>query len=250
MKCNIISQRICLQEHLIKQSDDIIKNLEDLLNNEEEAKNLTQENVFQELFRHWLSGFQLYQPSDYFLDKEDNIDLVCNIQSEYNFMISTLEIFGLPQDYLIGGGHFATWSKESAEGKDKKKTKTKKKVSKQDAKTMAIRAKKGFKVAEEEKRPTHFDLQPIFKALKKFFASNSEVRSAIRTSMTEKATVVRNTFKDSHGEASFKKVMDVHEFSGFLIEAGIQLEPIIADSLGSLLLCFGNIEVDKNWGDR
>ena len=56
-----------------------MKNLEDLLNNEEEAKNLTQENVFQELFRHWLAGFQLYQPSDYFLDKEDNVDLVCNI---------------------------------------------------------------------------------------------------------------------------------------------------------------------------
>lgn len=79
MKCNIISQRICLQEHLIKQSDDIMKNLEDLLNNEEEAKNLTQENVFQELFRHWLAGFQIYQPSDYFLDKQDNVDLVCNI---------------------------------------------------------------------------------------------------------------------------------------------------------------------------
>jgi hypothetical protein len=56
-----------------------LKNLEDLLNNEEEAKNLTQENVFQELFRNWLAGFQIYQPSDYFLDKEDNVDLVCNI---------------------------------------------------------------------------------------------------------------------------------------------------------------------------
>jgi hypothetical protein len=32
---------------------------------------------------------------------------------------------------------------------------------------------------------------------------------------------VRNVFKDSHGEASFKKVMDVHEFSGYLTEAGI-----------------------------
>jgi len=34
-----------------------MKQLEDLLNNEEEAKNLTQENVHQELFRHWLTGF-------------------------------------------------------------------------------------------------------------------------------------------------------------------------------------------------
>ena len=40
-------------------------------------------------------------------------------------MISALEIFGLPQDYLNGGGHFANWSKEKAEGKDKKKAKAK-----------------------------------------------------------------------------------------------------------------------------
>jgi hypothetical protein len=57
MKCNIISQRISLQEHLLKQQDDIMKQLDDLLNNEEEAKNLTIENVYQEFFRMWLAGF-------------------------------------------------------------------------------------------------------------------------------------------------------------------------------------------------
>ena len=72
----------------------------------------------------------------------------------------------------------------------------------------------------------------------------------IRTLFAEKAAVVRNVFKDSHGEVSFKKVMDVHEFSGYLAEAGLQFEPAITESLGSLLLCFGDIEVDKNWGDR
>jgi hypothetical protein len=81
MKCNIISQRISLQEHLLKQQDEIMKQLDDLLNNEEEAKNLTIENVYQELFRMWLTGFQLHQPSDYFLKNgmADNVDLVCNI---------------------------------------------------------------------------------------------------------------------------------------------------------------------------
>lgn len=55
-------------------------------------------------------------------------------------MISTLELFGLPQDYLHGGGHFENWSKEKAEGKDKKKTKAKK-VNKQSAKLAEIRKK-------------------------------------------------------------------------------------------------------------
>jgi len=44
--------------------------------------------------------------------------------------------------------------------------------------------------------------------------------------------------------------MDVHEMSSYLAEAGINLEPSISESLGSLLLCFGDIEVDKAWGDR
>jgi hypothetical protein len=37
MRCNIVAQRISLQEHLIAQSDDILKALDDLGNNVEEA---------------------------------------------------------------------------------------------------------------------------------------------------------------------------------------------------------------------
>jgi hypothetical protein len=44
--------------------------------------------------------------------------------------------------------------------------------------------------------------------------------------------------------------MDVHELSGYLAESGINFEPIISESLGGILLCFGDIEVDKDWGDR
>jgi hypothetical protein len=88
------------------------------------------------------------------------------------------------------------------------------------------------------------------KALKKFLNCNAEERSKVRTLFNEKANIVRNVFKDAHGEISFKKVMDVHELAPALQEAGVNLDPMIAESLGSLLLCFGDIEHDKNWGDR
>lgn len=55
-------------------------------------------------------------------------------------MISTLELFGLPQDYLNGGGHFDNWTKDSGKEKDKKKGKAKK-VNKQSAKLAEIRKK-------------------------------------------------------------------------------------------------------------
>lgn len=126
MRCNIISQRITLQEHLIKQSDDIMKQLEDLANNEEEAKNLNFKNVQSELFGNWLQGYKIENPTDYFKNEADNVDLVCNVLTELQFMMKTLEMFGLPEDYLTGNGHWSTWTKESAEGKDKKKGKGKK----------------------------------------------------------------------------------------------------------------------------
>jgi len=55
----------------------------------------------------------------------------------------------------------------------------------------------------------------------------------------EQSKAVRHVFLDSYKELSFKKVMDIHEFSGYLQEAGLPLDGIIAESLGSMLLCFG-----------
>lgn len=44
--------------------------------------------------------------------------------------------------------------------------------------------------------------------------------------------------------------MDVHELNAALADAGINIDPDIGNSLGGLLLCFGDIEVDVGWGDR
>jgi hypothetical protein len=55
------------------------------------------------------------------------------------------------------------------------------------AKMAALRAKQGFVNKGEEQRPTHFDLAPIQKALKKFYNCNAETRSLVRTTFNEKA---------------------------------------------------------------
>jgi hypothetical protein len=56
-----------------------MKQLEDMLGNEEEAKSLTLDNIYNEFFRPWITGFSLHQPSDYFNNKEDDVNLVCSI---------------------------------------------------------------------------------------------------------------------------------------------------------------------------
>lgn len=35
---------------------------------------------------------------------------MCNIQSKNDFLMTTLEIFGLPERYIEGMGHFPDWS--------------------------------------------------------------------------------------------------------------------------------------------
>jgi len=60
--------------------------------------------------------------------------------------------------------------------------------------------------------------------LRKFLNNNAEERTKIRTLFLERQQQVRNVFKDSNGEVSFKKVMDVHEFARALVENSISLE--------------------------
>jgi hypothetical protein len=214
--------------------------------NDDEAKKFNLDNIKDLMFDGWLNGFKLENPDDFFKDKPDNIDLVCNIQTEYEFFFQTLELFGLPVDYLKGNGHWSTWSKENAEGKDKKKGKKKPAANKNLSK---LKQKLGAK-EESIKRPTHFDLAPLQKAFRKFMACTPEERSKLRGLFAEKENQVRGVFKDVHGEKSFKKIMDVHELNAALADAGINIDPDIGNSLGSLLLCFGDIEVEVGWGDR
>jgi len=61
---------------------------------------------------------------------------------------------------------------------------------------------------------------------------------------------VRNVFSDKFHEFSFKRVLDVHELAGFLQEQGFPLDGLLFESLGSMLLCFGSIEVERRFGDR
>lgn len=161
--------------------------------------------------------------------------------------MSTLEIYGLDKGYLEGRGHHNDWTKDANNSKDKKKGKGKKDTKKRSFNSIA---KKLGKEVAEDVRPQHFDLKPFNKALKKFLNCTAEERSKLRTLFLEKQTQVRNVFKDSHNEISFKKVMDVGELAQYLVEGGINLDVNIQESLGSLLLCFGDIEVEQGWGDR
>lgn len=57
-------------------------------------------------------------------------------------------------------------------------------------------------------------------------------------------------FLDPFKEISFKKVVDVHELAALLVKEGMELDPVIVENLGSILLCFGDIEFDPRYDER
>ena len=107
----MIAQRMALQEHLIQNSEDIFKAIDDIVSNEEAYKLLNKENTIEDYFDRWLGEFEIANPtSDFFLDPENCEEtLSCNILTKLDFLLRTLEIFGLPKGYIDGEGHHLNW---------------------------------------------------------------------------------------------------------------------------------------------
>lgn len=99
--------------------------LDDIMANDEEKAKLTKESVIQDFFDNWLNDFEIANPDgEFFLDPENDDDtLTCNIMSKLEFLLHTLEIFGLPKGYIDGKGHHLNWESErkAALGRGKKK---------------------------------------------------------------------------------------------------------------------------------
>ena len=117
MRCSPIAQRIALQEYLNEREPEITKEIEDWLEDQDKLKTLDLATV-EQIFDQWLEDFEVIQPDNFFRDHPTNdTDLCCTVQSGREFLISTLEYFGLPKGYMSGTGHFPMWGKESKEDK-------------------------------------------------------------------------------------------------------------------------------------
>eukprot|EP01022_Parablepharisma_sp_SALTPOND_P008302 TRINITY_DN1355_c0_g1_i1.p1 TRINITY_DN1355_c0_g1~~TRINITY_DN1355_c0_g1_i1.p1 ORF type:complete len:1491 (-),score=241.80 TRINITY_DN1355_c0_g1_i1:5780-10252(-) len=178
------------------------------------------------------------------------IIVVCNIQAEKEFLISTLHLFGLPEKYMEGEGHFADLGKKSEEEKAKAKKrsiakKIKEKKESQRKKQHADR--KGGRKADGLERPTHFDLKPFFNAFKLFLTATGDARSLLRKELRKKPrSVLETIFVDEDGVFTFKKCVDLMTFGKKLVEKGFEIPPQIADVVGYMLICFGEIAYYKH----
>jgi len=185
------------------------------------------------------------------------------VQTEREFLLSTLEFFGLPKGYMSGVGHFPMWGKESKDDKlaaHRKRAAAAKgqKGAKKPAGTAKIKAlqkARGLaKEKEEEVKPTYFDISVFQKCFKRLIACGGEVRSHLRKLLLRDLNKTMKVFLDEHGEQSFKKCVDVFELAARLKDKenglDMELDPVLTENLGAILLCFGEIEHELRYAER
>ena len=102
---------------MIEKYEDIVKDIEEWTGDEEKVKTLDR-NTVEEMINNWLAEFKITQPSDFFKQNPTNdAELVCSILKEKEFLMNTLEFFGLPRGYMEGAGHHPNRGKENSNDK-------------------------------------------------------------------------------------------------------------------------------------
>lgn len=76
----------------------------------------------------------------------------------------------------------------------------------------------------------------------------------MRKTLLRDISKTMKVFLDEHGEQSFKKCVDVYELAARLKDKDngldMDLDPIMAENMGAILLCFGEIEHELRYGER
>ena len=171
--------------------------------------------------------------------------MVCNILTKKEFLINTLEMFGLTEKYMEGEGHFPDWGekmRQNKAAKDKKRSIAQRMKEKKQKTAVRKSTKKTSLKEDEEAKPTYFDLEPFLKAFKRFIAADGNARSLIRVQLGKLPKEAKSLFVDPEDhEPTFKKCLNIMGMGKKLNEKGYELPAGVADVIGPILICFGEI---------
>jgi len=77
-----------------------------------------------------------------------------------------------------------------------------------------------------------------------FCKCNGKERSELRGILRGQEELLQNIFVDEYGEQSFKKCVDVMTLGKTLQEKNVQLTSIQQEFMGSMLICFGDVQYE------
>ena len=76
------------------------------------------------------------------------------------------------------------------------------------------------------------------------------MRSNVRKIVLKDLSSTHKVFTDKQKQLSYKKVVSTHELAMLLVKKGEVLDEVLKENLGSVLLCFGEIEHIEEYGMR
>ena len=241
MICNIIAQRVALQEHLFAKLPDILAKLDEKIVSEE-INHEADKRMVVEMITDWLQKFKIQQPGEYFLDHpSDDPTLVCNILNELDFFLECLGFFGLPEGYLDGEGHWVDWyRKKEEENKLSQAQKGANFGAKRGRRDLKRGEKKAVEEVKIENQPESFDLEPLRKALKAFCDAGPDQRTRLRQEFKKNLNKLEFCFKKEDGTVDKDSfLVNTTNFSVHLEKAGFNFDPAIAPIIGPTFKCFG-----------
>lgn len=209
MSCEKISQRIFLQDYIVRNAQ-FIDSIDDIEKKVEKEK---LDSVFAHGFiSNVLEDFSLKFPNvEQFEGKIKMDEGSCLLTDSFKFFIETLEFFGLPKNYMQMEGHWTDWLKKEAEKREKKEQFRKKLAQDNKNNKRVNRASK--KDNEEAQKPSHFDFSPLTNAMRLFKDGNLQIRSIIRRIVNQNKNVISNFFVNEEGDPSENKCFDIMSLS-------------------------------------
>lgn len=234
--CSHTANRMMLQQYCISEQEKIKKQMEDAIAYEASQKIETKRQM-EERINEWLKGYRIEQPQDYFFENPIiDVDLYGHIINEKELFLDTLTYFGLPKGYIDGHGQWKDHDKNVAERR--KQDERKEKLLKTGAK-----GKRKNVDNDKDKRPTHFDIQPLLDAFKNFVDIGPEIRARIRRHLIEERKKITQLFCNENGEPDDTKKQDILEIAEKL---NAELQPNQIEGFGWSLECFGDCQYESS----
>jgi len=241
MSCERISQRIKMQEFLKTKQETI-----DLL--DEIEKNMAKKELNDEFAKNFINAiidtFEIAHPNLEPFEGKIKIDEgSCLLTDKFKFFLETLEYFGLPKGYMNREGHFADWSKKE-EAKRLAKEEYKRSL-KQNKNTSVKQSNRKTKEGEEAAKPSHFDFDPLAKALRILKEARIQSRTTLRALFLENKKLISSFFVNENEEPSELRCFDINTLGRKLLQNGIDIPIELCEVIGPMLMCFGNLDYDK-----
>ena len=181
----------------------------------------------------YVRTFKFENPNEIF-EKELDDQVQTFIISAREFLFRELKYFGLPENYLEGGGHWEMWVRKQIERKL------------EEQRSKGLLGKRRGKILKKKRHdegrsneiilPSGFDIEPFCRALKRFINADHEVRGKVASFFMQNEKKLLELFCEKNGEMVANKTLEFESIVEGLEAGSFKLPELIKTNLLSILI--------------